>query len=46
VPVDPGWTTRGKFSAAGPKANDHGFLRRDERYPASFVFDDGTHHFM
>ena len=26
--------------------NNHGFVRRDKRYPYHFVFDDGTRYFM
>jgi hypothetical protein len=46
VPADAGLKTAGQFEAAGPRSSSHGFLRRDERHPTSFVFDDGTRHFM
>ncbi len=45
-PADSGLATTGQFEAVAPPENAHGFLRRDERFPTCFVFDDGTHHFM
>ncbi|MCU0916522.1 MAG: DUF4038 domain-containing protein, partial [Planctomycetes bacterium] len=46
VPADAGLTHRGAFEVTPPARVSHGFLRRDARYPTSFVFDDGTRHFM
>jgi hypothetical protein len=45
-PPDAGLTRTGAFEPAAPAKNSHGFLRRDARYPTSFVFDDGTRFFM
>ncbi len=45
-PADDGLAKSGSFTVAAPKPASHGFLRRDEKYPTSFVFDDGTRCFM
>jgi hypothetical protein len=44
---DPGLNGRGgTIRVTAPRPGEHGFVRRDPRYPYSFVYDDGTHYFL
>ncbi|MDQ7843714.1 MAG: DUF5060 domain-containing protein [Armatimonadota bacterium] len=45
-PPDAGLETTGILQVGPPPAGNHGFLRRDEAHPHSFVWDDGTRYFM
>lgn len=45
-PVDAGLIAAGAIAATPPVAGNHGFLRMDAVHPYSFVWDDGTRHFM
>jgi uncharacterized protein DUF5060/uncharacterized protein DUF4038 len=36
----------GSIECVAPAPGNHGFLRRDARYPSTFVWDDGTRFFM
>lgn len=45
-PPDSGLTQTGILQVGPPPAGNHGFLRRDEMYPQSFVWDDGARYFM
>ena len=46
TPADGGLTTEGEFVVGEAASAEHGFLRRDTRFPTSFSFDDGTRYFM
>ncbi len=45
-PADAGLIKSGTITATAPVAGIHGFLRVDAAHPYSFVWDDGTRHFM
>lgn len=45
-PPDAGLNRTGTLLVGPPPNENHGFLRRDEKYPYSFVWDDGTRYFM
>ncbi|MGH7956206.1 MAG: DUF5060 domain-containing protein, partial [Opitutaceae bacterium] len=45
-PADSGLIASGEITATAPIAGNHGFLRVDAANPYSFVWDDGTRHFM
>ena len=45
-PKDAGLIDSGTINATAPIAGNHGFLRVDAANPYSFVWDDGTRHFM
>ena len=46
VPHDTGLVQKGEFIATPATENSHGFLRRDDEFPRSFIFDDGSRYFM
>ena len=46
VPHDTGLVQKGEFIATPATENNHGFLRRDDEFPRSFIFDDGSRYFM
>ncbi|MCI0622351.1 MAG: DUF5060 domain-containing protein [Acidobacteria bacterium] len=45
-PTDAGLVDSGTITATAPVVGNHGFLRVDAANPYSFVWDDGTRHFM
>ncbi|MFZ7127501.1 MAG: DUF5060 domain-containing protein [Desulfobacterales bacterium] len=46
IPLDPGLVRKGTVLVGNASEDHRGFLRRDDRYTRSFVFDDGTRYLM